>query len=51
MLLGSIWESASPLCLNYTFAYTVLEIQFRSVNYTLAAKIWKIFEQNKLFWR
>ena len=29
--------------------YTILEIQFRSVNYTLVARICKNFEQNKPF--
>ena len=31
--------------------YTVLEIQFRSVNYTLVARICKNFEQNNSFWQ
>ena len=31
------------------YQYTVLDIQFRSVNYTLAARICKNFEQNKYF--
>ena len=30
--------------------YTVSEFHFRSVNYTVAAKIHKNFEQNKPFW-
>ena len=30
--------------------YTVSEFHFRSVNYMVAAKIHKSFEQNKPFW-
>ena len=48
-LKGLIFVFSNVHC-NIKYQYTVLEIQFRSVNYMLVARICKHFEQNKPFW-
>ena len=48
-LKGLIFVFNNVHC-NIKYQYPVLEIQFRSVNYMLVARICKHFEQNKPFW-